>query len=155
MEEDILTTSAIVIIYPDGQILTIPKMPNLDYHIQYINYEINNNDNICLRAILKECDLEIILSNPSNLFPVINEITKNGSIILTNLACNYMGKTNCFAAYLPAEISLEQDFKINELEILLKTLEYMNIGKYDPIQKRVKGIESTDFIKIVKNSRIK
>lgn len=149
--ENVLTNAAIIIIYKDGEILKIPKKNNLNYHIEYINEEINNNYK--LRLYLENCDIKGVLENPSDFLPIINELTLNGHIILINFACNYMGPTNYFAAYLPQKISDKQRETISYLELYIKELEFDHIGVYSNKLRRVKMQQTLDLLNFVKNNK--
>lgn len=154
-EENILTKSAVFIIYENGEYLIIPKIKGLDYHINYIDYEIKNNDNLRLAKILEYCDVKAVLDEPYKFSIIINELTSKGNIILTNFACNYMGSTNYFGAYIPEKISDSQKETIKDLEMFIKELEFDHIAQYNLEYKRAKTLASVDFLETVnlKNNR--
>lgn len=147
--ENILTTAGVLIVYEDGTYTIVPKMENYECHIHYINYEICVNQNKKLEEILKKCDIEEVLNMPSAFSKVINELTLNGNIILTNFACNYMGPTNYFGAYLPKKITDKQKEVIKELEIYIKELEFDHIAVYNEEYKRCKTTGSVDILDFI------
>ncbi len=148
-EDNILTNSALLIIYKDGNFTLIPKMKGFDCHINYIDYEIRTNNNLKLSELLNESDIKSVLDNPYEFLKIINSLTLNGNILLTNFACNYVGPTNYFSAYLPENISEEQYKTINNLKLYLKELEFDHIAQYNLEYKRVKGIESLDLLEVI------
>lgn len=147
-ENNILTKAAILIIYEDGTYTLVPKMKGYDYHIYYIDYEIKNNNEI-LKDILKPCDIKSALKNPSEISIIINEINRNGNILLTNFACNYMGQTNYFGAYLPKILSEKQKDTIKELEEYIKELEFAHICQYNLEYERTKTTNSVDLLEFI------
>lgn len=148
-DDNILTKSAVLIIYENGDYLLIPKKEGLNNHIHYIDYEIKNG-NKRLEELLKECDLNSVIENPYNFINVINTLTENKNIILINYACNYMGTTNYFAADIPEVINDKQKNTIKEFEEYIKELEFDHIGQYNTEYSRVKTTTSVDLIEHIK-----
>lgn len=151
--ENILTTAGILIIYEDGTYTLVPKMKDYEYHVHYINHEICVNQNIKLSEMLKNCKIEEVLNMPSEFSKVINELTLNGNILLTNFACNYMGPTNYFGAYLPKRITDKQKETIKELELYIKELEFDHIAVYNEDYKRCKVNSSVDLLDFIEKKK--
>lgn len=151
MEDNILTSAAVLLIYENGEYLIIPKISGLDYHINYINYEIESNNNLRISEILKDFDIESVTNDPANSLILFNEITKKGNIVLINVACNYIGNTNYFSAYLPETINDSQKEILKELNAYIKELEFMVIGQYNTEYNRIKSIDAENLDYLMKN----
>ena len=135
-----LENDAILIIYKDGNILELKKQKGIDYHINYIENEIENNE-----VLKSQIDSNLLKSvqSPNESAKIFNELAKNGNILLTNLGCNFLGATNVYFAFLPSELSNFQKEVIKNNINMLDSMEYYSFNIYDENKERC---ASTDFL---------
>lgn len=135
-----LENDALLIIYRDGNSLEIKKQKGVDYHINYIENEIKNNE--VLKAQIDNSLLQS-LESPNESAKIFNEFAKNGNILLANLGCNFLGPTNAYFAFIPSELSrCQKEFIKNNIN-LLDSMEYYSFNIYDENKERC---ASTNFI---------
>lgn len=124
------TTSAFILLCPNGKVISIDKTKGLDYHIQYINQICKKDKEI--KKLLSNINMKYYLENPAEVITdVIPLFAKNNYTIYMNLAPNTTMPTLYGLFFLPENIQKSSKKFLNNSKEKMKDLRIVEIGKYN------------------------
>ena len=128
---DTILDKTIVILLPNGEVITMKKKKGLEYHIDYLAKL--SKENKYVKNILQGVDFDYYAKNSAKIYnELISLFQMNGCVVLINLAPNIVYPTNAFMAFMSSYLSSSQKDFIEDQEEIFRDIEFYDIVRFDP-----------------------
>lgn len=125
-----LLKSAIAVIFPNGKIIAIEKIPGFYYHIEYLKLLYRENKEI--KNILSNVNFKYYIENPSEvIFDIIPLFAQNNCTIYINLSPHIINPTDAAMIFLDESPSKQVRSTISNMKEKFAPILFYNIARYN------------------------
>ena len=122
--------SSIIIFFPDGELIAIEKIQDLNYHIEYLKILYQYDEKI--RDILSDINIKYYLKHPDEWTEIISKFAENNCAVYINVSPHIINPTDMATVWLPQEKNKKIQEVLNRMKEKFSPIIFLGIGEYNP-----------------------